>query len=128
MKSRPAICLFAALATLAFGCVTLPDRTEFVKGFAGNNYRNSGLSLKLYWSDGEVTEWDASKDSYVRNEYLIFDTSSIDEDGTVAFTIKNEFMTSEITTATAMTPIHSNISFTALFADILTQLFLLFLQ
>ena len=28
MKSRPAICLFAALATLAFGCVTLPDRMD----------------------------------------------------------------------------------------------------
>lgn len=63
--------------------VTLPDRTEFVKGFAGDYYINSGLSLKLYWSDGEVTEWDNSKDRYVRNEHLTFDLSSIDEDGTV---------------------------------------------
>ena len=68
----------------ALELLSMPDRTQYVQGFAKNHFRTAGLELRFTWSDGTVKDWSADQDSeYFEGKWIEFDLDQLEQTGLV---------------------------------------------
>lgn len=69
-----------ALYVSGMELITPPDNTTVIKGFEHYYSDYTGLSLKVYWSDGTDEVWTYGEDSYIGDEEISYRYHYNDED------------------------------------------------
>ena len=94
------VCVNNMLSATKLEVVSLPNRVDYIKGFAKDYIDFTGLELKITWSDGSTTNWIYNEaDLSIEDSYVIFDTSSVESTGKINVLYDDVSATFEVTVA-----------------------------
>ncbi len=63
--------------------LSLPEKMDYLQGFAAENLQLDGLKVRFVWSDGTFTDWSEGDSIYVEGLAVTYDTEQTDTTGLV---------------------------------------------
>ena len=85
--------------------VSMPDKTEYVKGFRPEELSFDGLELKVTWSDGSITYWEYDGELYIDDEEIDGDVEEFED--SIVFTLMCGEGSVDITITLVESPVSS---------------------
>lgn len=82
----------------ALSLESMPDKTEYIRGYVSQGFNLSGLSISAEWTDGSTSLWRYNDhNDYMEDERVYFDTNNIDETGVFTVSCGGQSLTCQLT-------------------------------